>query len=72
MGNSEIYLKFLLGILLVVVNCVSGIVLAAFKSHLNTQEAEKKLLTKREDHQNERLAKLEKRVDVLPGVDLAN
>lgn len=59
MANTEVLLKLLLGILYLVGTCVSGLVLAAFKSYLDTRDVEKKLLAKREEHQDERLRKLE-------------
>lgn len=61
MGNTEVLLKLALGILFLVGTCINSIVLAAFKSYLNTREAEKNLFAKREEHQNERLGRLEAR-----------
>lgn len=61
MGDTEVLLKLVLGVIFLAGNCVSALVLAAFKSYLNTREAEKKLLAKREEHQNERLGRLEAR-----------
>lgn len=59
MGDTEVLLKLIMGVVFLAGNVLSALVLSAFKSYLNTKEAEKKLLIQRENHQNERLGAIE-------------